>query len=107
MKCSNTNCRFVPTGFKENRSVFWQKVDDSQISITPGAVEVDGKEGFYVEKPSLLDKYLRRCCAGNPHLKQLTYLQFAQRYISCKKIPSKHLESLKKSLLTVQSTHTE
>ena len=50
------------------------------------AIEIDGKDGKYIEKKSLIDKYQNRNISKNQNLKYLTYAQFCQRYISCDKL---------------------
>ena len=85
LRDSNIRAVFVPTGFKKSRSRFLQKLNDDQITddILDSVVKVEGQEGSFVEKSSLLEKYMRRPNA----LKDLTYCQFSQRYEAVKTLP--------------------
>ena len=48
-------------------------------------IEVEGVEGTFIEKASLLEKYMRR-----PNvLRDLTFCQFSQRYEALKTLPKK------------------
>ena len=87
LKESNTTCIFVQTGFKQNRSKFLKKLTEEEQNSN--AVEVEDKDGLYVEKSSLLDKYQQRDTVINSTLKDLCYAQFCQRYVSCKTLPQK------------------
>merc|ERR1712105_254112 len=78
LKESNLKSVFVPTGFKENRSKFLNKVpEDLENSYDKSLlVCVEGKESKYIEKSSILEKYLDK----PDILKDMCYGQFAQRY---------------------------
>ena len=85
LKESNSDCVFLPTGFKESRSKFLKKLTEDEENSHSKGITVEGKEGLYVEKPSLLDKYCRRDVSKNQSLKNISYSQFCQRYSACKK----------------------
>ena len=82
MKDSNIETVFVATGFKENRSKFLSKLSDDDISKCENPIEVAGRFGYYMEKSSIIDKYMRRDIKEHPEIFQITYLQFAKRYSS-------------------------
>ena len=87
LRHSNIKAIFIPTGFKKNQSRFLQKLnEDEDIDEIPAnVIEVDGVDGLFIEKASLLEKYMRRPNA----LKDLTYCQFCQRYQALKTLPKK------------------
>ena len=76
MKESNIEAVFVATGFKENRSRFLRKLDDNEVNQCENPIEVEGRSGFYTEKPSSIDKYKRRDFSIHPDVFKVTYLQF-------------------------------
>ena len=80
MKSSNIKSVFVPTGFKENRSKFLQPITDEEAMKLPNIVKIEGKNGLLIEKPSMIEKYIRMDRDVNPMLHTLTYLQFCKRY---------------------------
>lgn len=86
LKGSNIQAVFAPTGF--NPSNFLQRIDDDDTD--ENAIEVEGREGLYREKPSMYKKYLRRDCELQPELKDLCYAQFVKRYSSARKIPTSY-----------------
>ena len=87
MQYSNVETIFIPTGFKENRSRFLQKISEEESKYFPEYVEINGREGKYIEKPSLLDKYVRRDSSKHLEIKNLSYLQFCKRYVASRKGP--------------------
>ena len=60
MKDSNIEAVFIPTGFRQNRSKFLKKVSDDEVSRCDDPIQVFGRTGYYIEKPSMIDKYMRR-----------------------------------------------
>merc|ERR1712105_47799 len=80
LKNSNTKCIFLPTGFKKNRGVYLDKLDETKAKFVVGAIKIEGRDGLYFEKPSLFDKYLRKDDEENESLEELTYLQFGKYY---------------------------
>ena len=82
---SNIDDVFLSTGFKSNRSSFLTQVTPEEAEQCQNIVQIENKEGLFIEKPSLLDKYERRDTSHNKHLLNLTYLQFAMKYVSCNK----------------------
>ena len=80
MKSSNIKSVFIPTGFKSNRSQFLRQITDIEMKNCPNVIQIDNRDGYYIEAPSLLDKYQRRDISRNIHLQNLTYLQFCMKY---------------------------
>ena len=87
LRGSNIKAIFIPTGLKKNQSRFLQKLNDDEDTdeILNSVVHIEGVEGSFIEKASLLEKYMRR-----PNvLRDLTYCQFCQRYEALKTLPKK------------------
>jgi len=103
MKESNVEAVFVQTGFKENVSQFLQKITDEEAIKYDIAIQVAGREGFYIEKPSMMDKYVRRDCDSHTDVMEITYIQFCKRYIPTRIKPEKE-ESLKPDTYLKPST---
>ena len=83
---SNIATEFIPTRFRKNRSRFLRKVPENQLSFTPNAIEVEGKEGdYYVEKEGYIEKYMRR-----PSCLNISYSQFVKRYEPVRNIPKRY-----------------
>jgi len=83
---SNINCIFLTNGFPDTRSRFLFKLDPENISpnmIHPDKVHIDGKQGSYILKPCLQDKYALR----SDDVEDLCFAAFAMFYDSVKKIP--------------------
>ena len=60
LKDSNVTTIMIPTGTKESRSKFMIKVDENVDYNGKEKKMIAGKEGWYVEKYDLVDKYVRR-----------------------------------------------
>ena len=82
MKHSNIEAVFVQTGFKQNRSKFLKKLTDLEAKHCPNKLKIENRTGIFSEKPSLIDKYVRRDLVENPNNIEITYLQFSKRYVS-------------------------
>ena len=80
MKESNIEAVFIATGFKQNRSRFLRKLEDGEVVHCDNPIEVEGRDGFYTEKPSLIDKYMRRDFNDHQDVFDISYLQFAKKY---------------------------
>ena len=89
LKSANTESKFLPTGFKKNRSVFHQRLEDEKVKYCDGAIKIDGKEGFFIERPTLIDKFQRRDLDEDKTLDQLSYIQFGKFYKSSRTVPKK------------------
>ena len=62
MKYSTVKSVFVPTDKKELRSKFLKKIDDKEE-------ELAGREGLFIEKAYLIDKYICMPGSKNPYQK--------------------------------------
>ena len=87
MKHSNVKSIFVPTGFKENRSKFLKQITEEEAKKLSNVVKIEGDNRILIEKPSLIDKYLKMDRNINPMLNQLTYLQFCKHYSASSMLP--------------------
>ena len=89
LKDSNLAAKFVPTGFPEKRSKMLFKLheDNEFMAFGREQIQVTGKDGFYVEKANIVDKYERRPVQyedGTEHpLKYLCLAQFVREYEPC------------------------
>ena len=60
MKSSNIETVFMPTGFKKNRSCFLKQLSENEAKKFENIIKVSSKEGAFIEKPSLLEKFERK-----------------------------------------------
>ena len=65
MKYSTVKTVFIPTDKRELRSRFLQKVEKNEATYDKIVFEVNGREGLFIERPDLIDKYVRRPGPGN------------------------------------------
>ena len=65
-----------------------KQITEEEAKYCPDVISIDGKEGYYTEAPSMLDKYERRDCSRNQHLSCLTYAQFCMKYSSTNAEPN-------------------
>lgn len=70
----------MPTGFKDNRSKFLKQITEEEAKNLSCTVRIEGENGLLIEKPSMIDKYMKMDRNINPMLNKLTYLQFCKRY---------------------------
>ena len=91
MKESNIEAIFVQTGFKQNRSRFLHKLSDDELKLCHDPIVVSGKPGFYAEKPSTLDKYMRRDFTEHSEIYNITYIQFSKRYTPARSPPKDNM----------------
>ena len=73
-------------------------MSEKESQHLPNVVEIEDRNGFYIEKPSLIDKYMRRDVSENPQISDITYLQFCKRYVSSR-IGPKNEHELEPKLL--------
>ena len=67
---SNIGVTFVPTGFNQNRSRFLKQITEEEAMFSPNVIQVEDKEGkFYVEKVTMMEKYIHR----DEWMEKLTY----------------------------------
>ena len=71
LKYSSIDTIFIPSDKKALRSKFVMKLDESDVNIKNGAHVKGGKEGIFVEKPDIIDKYCRRDMTNDPELAEL------------------------------------
>ena len=57
LKYSSLDTIFVPSEKKELRSKFLQKIDENDNNYTKGVEVKGGREGRFLEKPDIFDKY--------------------------------------------------
>ena len=113
LKESNLGTKFIPAGFPANRSKYLQAVheDNKNQHFGRKLIEIEGKEGKFVEKPTLLSKYERRpkYNAKDKHnltkkeletkaLLYLTYAQFVKEYDPVKNLKRKKKKVVKKEV---------
>ena len=82
MKWSNIETVFVPTGFKSNRSSFLKQLTKEEAKRCQNTIKVENKDGLFMEKPSMMDKFERKDVSKNPHISKMRYLQFCMKYTS-------------------------
>ena len=83
---SNIVAEFIPTGFKQNRYKFLKQVPENAIRNFSNIITVEGKDGkYYIEKESVVEKYLRR-----PACLNISLAQFVKRYSLAQTKPKKY-----------------
>ena len=60
LKYSNMDTIFIPSDKKQLRSKFLQKVDKLDNQASKGIEVKGGREGLFLEKPDIVDKFCRR-----------------------------------------------
>ena len=89
MKYSTIKTVFVPTDKKELRSRFLQKIEENENTYDKLATTVDGRDGLFIEKTDLIEKYTRRpgpknqyvsFTEGDKDLEPLVSVQFAKMF---------------------------
>ena len=66
-----------------------KQISEDEKKLCSNVIQIEDREGYYTEAPSMLDKYERRDISINPHLRHLTYTQFCMKYASTKAKPKK------------------
>ena len=82
MKSSNIETVFLPNGFKVNRSGFLKELTKEEAKHCKHVIKVENKEGFFTEKPSMIDKFERKDLSRNKYIRELSYTQFGMKYVS-------------------------
>ena len=59
LKWSNIDTVFVMTGFKCNRSRFLKEITRKEAEGFDQIIKLPEKDGFFIEKPDLIDKFER------------------------------------------------
>ena len=80
LKYSNVDTVFVPTDKKEMRSRFLMKIDDTDGNGSIGTTVKGGRDGKFIEKRDIIDKYCERDLDLKENLKELCLSQFAKMY---------------------------
>ena len=81
LKYSSIDTIFIPSDKKELRSRFLRKLDEDDINLKYGTEVKGGRDGLFLEKPDIVDKYCRREIPDTaPGLKYMSLLQFAKNY---------------------------
>ena len=80
LKYSSMDTVFIPADKKELRSKFLMKLDESDANYAKGALVKGGKEGKFIEKPDIIDKYCRRLISETSGLEHLKPIQFGKMY---------------------------
>ena len=81
LKFSSIDTVFIPTDKRELRSRFLRKLDEDDENIKHGGKVMGGREGLFIEKSDIVDKYCRRqITEENPELEEMTLMQFARMY---------------------------
>ena len=81
LKYSSIDTIFIPTDKKELRSKFLVKLDEGDAHFDKGAEVIGGKDGRFIEKADIIDKFCRREIKENDHaLGELSSIQFAKMY---------------------------
>ena len=81
LKYSSLDTVFIPADKKSLRSKFLMKLTESEETLPKGAKVKGGKEGFFLEKPDIIDKFCRRKIhINNEELEELSAIQFGKMY---------------------------
>ena len=87
LKYSSVDTIFIPSDKKALRSRFLMKLNDTDVNLPHGVQVKGGKEGLFLEKPDVIDKFCRReITKKNLELGELSAIQFGKMYqpINCK-----------------------
>ena len=76
LKDSNVTTVFVPVSKKENRSKFLLKVDEDMSYNNQEKLQIDGRDGYYVEKYDIVSKFERK----EEGLEQFSFSHFSKMY---------------------------
>ena len=81
LKYSSIDTIFIPTDKKELRSKFLTKLNEGDANYKLGTEVKGGRDGKFLEKPDIIDKYCRReILKKDPELNELTPIQFAKMF---------------------------
>jgi hypothetical protein len=81
LKYSSVDTIFIPTDKKELRSKFLMKINEDDINFAEGSEIIGGRDGRFLAKPDIIDKFCRREITDN-HLElgDLSAIQFGKMY---------------------------
>ena len=72
-----------------------QKVNKGDVNYAKGSEVVGGRDGLFIEKPDIIDKYCRREITDkNNELEELSPIQFGKMYDPKSKKKSKDIEDI-------------
>ena len=81
LKYSSVDTIFIPAEKKELRSKFLMKLDANDANSDKGLEVEGGREGKFVEKSDIIDKFCRReILEKNPEIEALSAVQLAKMY---------------------------
>ena len=81
LKYSSMDTIFIPSDKKELRSKFLIKLNEDDENFKKGTEVAGGRQGRFLEKPDIIDKFCRREIAEeHPELEELTPIQFGKLY---------------------------
>ena len=81
LKYSNIDTIFIPSDRKEMRSKILRKLSEEDENSKYGGKVMGGREGLFIEKPDIIDKYCRRIITEDHiQLQDLSLVQFAKMY---------------------------
>ena len=79
LKYSNVDTIFIPSDKRELRSKFLMKIPEEDGNTSKGHEVKGGREGKFLEKPDIIDKFCRRnITEKNPELGALASMHFAK-----------------------------
>ena len=81
LKYSSVDTIFIPADKKELRSKFLKKLNKGDEHYAKGSKVEGGRDGLFIEKPDIIDKYCRREIKDtDPELEELSPIQFGKMY---------------------------
>ena len=81
LKYSNVDTIFIPSDKKEHRSKFLLKLPEEENNSAKGLEVKGGREGKFLEKPDIIDKFCRRkITEKHPELAAMPSLHFAKMF---------------------------
>ena len=108
LKYSSIDTIFVPSEKRELRSRFLQKLNEDDSNFSKGIEVKGGREGIFLEKPDIVDKYCRRKIkASEPQLHDLSLMQFAKMYQPIRKKSALEYDSDDSSAESISSTECD
>ena len=72
---------FIPSDKRELRSKFLKKISEDDVNKKHAGQVIGGRDGLFLEKPDLINKYCRRIITeDHPELLELPLIQFGRMY---------------------------
>ena len=104
LKNSNIGTEFVCLGKKEDISRYLMRVDEDLEYFDKELFKVEGKEGFYYEKPNWIEKYERRDMIKYG---ELSLVQYLKMFDPSNKGPDEKRESQEEEYLSEEDDTAE